>query len=158
MSQPWALQTPEQHERHRLATKKYNDSHKAERRAYYDANKASISAYWKKHYEEHGPRISPEGRRRWWRANPDKNTAAVQRRRARIQASPVLERFTRHEIYVRDGGICQICRQPVTEKASVQDHIYPLSRGGEHTRANIQLACRSCNSHKRDKLPEELVA
>ena len=36
------------------------------------------------------------------------------------------------------------------------DHIVPLNRGGQHTRANIQLLCHSCNASKQDKLEEEL--
>lgn len=55
----------------------------------------------------------------------------------------------------RDKGICQICNRPVevSKKAphalspSV-DHIIPLSKGGEHSKANTQLAHFLCNSIK----------
>jgi len=35
-----------------------------------------------------------------------------------------------------------------------QDHVIPLSRGGNHTKDNIVPACRSCNSRKGNRLIE----
>lgn len=92
----------------------------------------------------------------WFKAHPEVGRSAVAAYRARRKASPSVERITRHEIYERDGGMCRLCGTVLAETASTMDHIIPLSRGGEHTRANIQLACRSCNSRKRDKLMSEL--
>lgn len=37
------------------------------------------------------------------------------------------------------------------------DHIIPLSKGGKDTCDNLQIACRYCNSHKRDRLNYERV-
>lgn len=34
-----------------------------------------------------------------------------------------------------------------------QDHVTPLSKGGNHTMSNIVPACKSCNSKKSDGLP-----
>lgn len=36
-----------------------------------------------------------------------------------------------------------------------QDHVIPFSRGGTYTKNNIVPACRSCNSKKHNKTPEE---
>lgn len=36
------------------------------------------------------------------------------------------------------------------------DHIVPLSRGGEHSMANVQCAHLSCNSSKGDQTIEEI--
>jgi 5-methylcytosine-specific restriction endonuclease McrA len=45
---------------------------------------------------------------------------------------------------------CAYCgeRKPLT-----QDHITPISKGGEHTASNIVPACQSCNSRKGARLP-----
>lgn len=55
----------------------------------------------------------------------------------------------------RDGGICQLCRKPVGKgrrrfaaNYPTIDHIVPISRGGEHSYRNTQLAHRRCNIRK----------
>ena len=62
---------------------------------------------------------------------------------------------SRAAIYRRDGGVCQICGQRVRKdikhphpKSASIDHIVALSRGGEHTMRNCQLAHLGCNSRK----------
>lgn len=64
-------------------------------------------------------------------------------------------------LYRRDRGICRICGLPVpntTEPtnpwAATKDHVIPLSKGGEHSMGNCQLAHRMCNSLKLDTLDE----
>src|SRR6185437_11193092 len=100
----------------------------------------------------------PELLRRRWQANK-------QRRRAAKYAGHV-ERFSSQEIYERDGWVCGICDQPVDrsrrypdrDSASL-DHIVPLSRGGSHTRRNVQLAHLRCNLDKSDRVADhEVVA
>jgi 5-methylcytosine-specific restriction endonuclease McrA len=62
-------------------------------------------------------------------------------------------------IYRRDGGICALCsgqvdieaRYPHPLSATV-DHIVPISKGGEHSNANIQLAHAKCNRDKGNKI------
>lgn len=59
------------------------------------------------------------------------------------------------ELYKRDEGICKLCGRPVHECvdstddwSATIDHIRPVSKGGEHSYANTQLAHRLCNSMK----------
>lgn len=52
------------------------------------------------------------------------------------------------------GKECRYCGQ----ETSHIDHKIPLTRGGPHTWANIELLCVKCNQSKRDRTPEEFLA
>lgn len=78
-------------------------------------------------------------------------------RRARHRAV-VREAFDPREIYDRDGWRCGLCRRRVLQrvqvphpKAATLDHIVPLTEGGAHTRANVQLAHFGCNARKGER-------
>jgi 5-methylcytosine-specific restriction endonuclease McrA len=52
----------------------------------------------------------------------------------------------------RDGWRCGICRGKITDRKQAGiDHIIPLSRGGTHELANVQIAHRVCNSRKNNR-------
>jgi hypothetical protein len=75
-------------------------------------------------------------------------------RRVRLESATV-ERFDPHEIYQRDDWVCQLClirvdphRAWPDPMAASLDHITPLAAGGEHSRANSQLAHWICNVRK----------
>lgn len=49
------------------------------------------------------------------------------------------------------GGLCAYCQsQPWVDI----DHFIPTSRGGTHSPGNVVPACKSCNSSKKNALPE----
>lgn len=59
------------------------------------------------------------------------------------------------EVYDTAHGVCAICGLPVPSTgerngmwSATRDHIIPLSKDGEHTYGNCQLAHRICNSCK----------
>lgn len=56
------------------------------------------------------------------------------------------------EVFERDGYACVYCDSPLN---LTLDHIIPQSRGGSHTPDNLCTACRSCNSSKGARTPEE---
>ena len=64
-------------------------------------------------------------------------------------------KFSRVNIYGRDGYRCQYCgaRKPTDELT--YDHVIPRSRGGRTTWTNIVTCCESCNRHKADRTPGE---
>ena len=49
-------------------------------------------------------------------------------------------------------GICGICGVWVKPKHASMDHTVPLSRGGHHIHANIQIVHLECNLRKGNKL------
>jgi hypothetical protein len=58
----------------------------------------------------------------------------------------------RRAVFARDGYICLICG---TASNLTIDHVYPEIRGGTLTLENLQTLCKSCNSRKRDRLPDQ---
>lgn len=77
-------------------------------------------------------------------------------RRTRIRANWV-EDVKLEKLIERDKGVCQLCNEPVKldahyshPLAATNDHIIPVSKGGEHSYTNCQLAHRQCNTNKND--------
>lgn len=69
------------------------------------------------------------------------------------------EAISLSEIYQRDKGQCALCGREVDASllvpdrmAPTLDHIVPLSKGGKHVRANVQLAHHHCNSGKGNRV------
>lgn len=68
--------------------------------------------------------------------------------------------ITLEKLYRRDGGTCYLCGGVCDWNDVIDgnagdaypsiDHVVPVSKGGTHTWENIKLACRKCNTAKRD--------
>lgn len=88
------------------------------------------------------------------RKQRDPSVTGNHRRRARhfgVEYEPVNHK----RVFERDQWKCGICKRkvkPTTKhphpRSATLDHVLPLSRGGGHTYANVQLACFECNSRK----------
>ena len=76
------------------------------------------------------------------------------------ERTATVERFDPLEVLERDGWRCHICRRrtPKAKRGSHAsnapelDHVVPLAKGGEHSRANTACACRRCNLAKSDRI------
>lgn len=108
---------------------------------------------WRQNYCSKPCRSSAERAR-----NPESRRARDQHRRA-VKAGVHAERFRDSEIFERDGWTCKLCGEPIdrTIKAPKSaapsiDHIVPISRGGKHTRRNVQAAHLGCNARKHTRL------
>ncbi|MEV8548326.1 HNH endonuclease signature motif containing protein [Streptomyces glaucescens] len=98
--------------------------------------------------------LSPEARERqrlYWQ---EKN-----RRRRAAKHGGLSEPYSLAEIAVRDGFRCGLCGDEVPMTVQVPsplaptiDHIMPLSKGGDDTRTNVQLAHFRCNSVKGNRV------
>jgi len=83
----------------------------------------------------------------------------IQQRRNYRERTNYIEDINIMEIYFRDNGRCGICGKKIKynlpilhPKALTLDHIIPIAKGGEHSKKNVQVAHRICNSIKRDQL------
>lgn len=75
-----------------------------------------------------------------------------------------MEDVQRQVLFERDVGLCQICQDPINNKEEIfnwisclskmepqrpsEDHIVPLSKGGQHSYENVQLTHLECNLKK----------
>ncbi len=59
------------------------------------------------------------------------------------------------KLFARDRGICAYCGGRFHEDELTREHIVPVSRGGQDTWMNCITACRACNGHKGNRMPEE---
>ncbi len=63
--------------------------------------------------------------------------------------------LTKHRLFVRDRQTCAYCANRFAETDLTVEHIVPVSRGGRHEWTNVVTACRSCNTRKGNRRPEE---
>lgn len=59
-------------------------------------------------------------------------------------------RFSKANVFLRDGFTCQYCEAPLNRRTATLDHVTPISRGGKSTWENSTTACSPCNSTKSD--------
>jgi 5-methylcytosine-specific restriction endonuclease McrA len=59
------------------------------------------------------------------------------------------------KLFSRDRHVCAYCGGHFVFDELTREHIVPVSRGGHDTWMNCITACRSCNGHKGNRLPEE---
>src|SRR5271155_5739547 len=64
-------------------------------------------------------------------------------------------RFSRFNIYARDGNTCQYCGKRFSRTELNLDHVTPRSRGGVSTWENVVCSCHACNRRKGGRTPEE---
>ncbi|MBI5495338.1 MAG: HNH endonuclease [Deltaproteobacteria bacterium] len=62
-------------------------------------------------------------------------------------------RFSRQNVFVRDGGRCQYCRARVARPEATYDHVVPRVMGGRTCWENVVIACMACNQRKGGRTP-----
>lgn len=120
--------------------RQYNTEHRKEQREQHRQWRKVNKEYMQRYY------------RQWLAENPDKNREKSNRYRA-LKAGATIEPVDEQMIYERDGHMCLYCGE--THKPLTLDHIEALNNGGSHCEDNLLMACRRCNSSKRDKPLED---
>lgn len=63
--------------------------------------------------------------------------------------------FSRINIYLRDGNVCQFCGKKFSRSELNLDHVVPRSKGGKTSWENVVTSCIPCNHRKGGHTPEE---
>jgi 5-methylcytosine-specific restriction endonuclease McrA len=80
--------------------------------------------------------------------------AVVRLRKARTTIKQVV-RFSRINVYTRDGFRCQYCGAKRQMRDLNYDHVIPRVKGGPTTWENIVTSCYACNDRKGSRTPED---
>jgi 5-methylcytosine-specific restriction endonuclease McrA len=76
------------------------------------------------------------------------NIPAVIRYRRGATSKRQKVRFSRGNVFLRDGYVCQYCDRQLCASRLTLDHVVPRSHGGTKTWENIVTACLPCNAKK----------
>lgn len=110
-------------------------------------------------WQKENPEKKQRNNAKWKKGNKDKISDYSRKRRAAILGAKDFDKtLSLAHLCVRDNWICHICFKPIAKGnkdprwGPSLDHIIPLSKGGDHTWKNAQLAHRSCNSSKNARV------
>jgi 5-methylcytosine-specific restriction endonuclease McrA len=153
----------ENRERIRARQKEWDKKNREKRRGqrreyqhkYFQDNKKRIAARREAFKMAHPDKVSEAQSRytkKWRDANQAKVRAQEKVRRARLLGASGSMPDNAWEILLDTYG--PSCMNPNCSGKSLElthDHVVPLSKGGEHSLANSQILCRSCNASKGAK-------
>ncbi len=127
---------------------------KARARAYRIANPTKVKLATQKWCKENRNRLAIM-KREWdcaaYRAHPERYREIQSRRKAQ-KLGTMVERVNFKQILRDSKGLCGICKKPLDLFGIDFDHIIPLSKGGSHTRENLQATHSYCNRSKGSRI------
>ena len=83
---------------------------------------------------------------------------AVMRLRRKLAKIKRGVKFSRVNVFTRDGFRCQYCNHKKPFSQLTYDHVIPRARGGRTEWTNIVTACRPCNHKKGSRTTDETGA
>jgi len=112
------------------------------------------AAYFLKYAEEHRTAIRAN-KAKWQKNHRPYFQEWNRRRRYRIAETPNTRRFYE---FVRSKALipCYYCGRYINGKKAHVDHVFALSKTGNHSVENLCVSCPDCNTRKATKLPSEL--
>ena len=128
------------------------------RERYRDNPEERLEAHraWRKENPEKARESDRKYRAKYYKENYDKIMANTRKYQAR-KAGARVEVVSYTAILEEHGMVCHICGEDIESRKQLHfDHVVPISRGGEHSMANIRPSHESCNCRKSNKLMEEL--
>lgn len=72
-----------------------------------------------------------------------------------VRPGPQVVRFSRKNVYLRDGFRCQYCGVVYGDHELTLDHVVPRVFGGKTSWTNVVTACGACNRRKGGRTPEQ---
>jgi 5-methylcytosine-specific restriction endonuclease McrA len=63
--------------------------------------------------------------------------------------------FSRRNVLIRDGHVCQYCGREFLSSELTVDHIVPKVQNGGNEWTNVVACCRSCNMKKGGRTPRQ---
>ncbi len=144
----------------KAATAAYRDGHREQlrekaRQRTREATRAACRKWSASHQDYERLR-----RKKYLEEHPELNRARARRRRAlKMQAVGSHTQKEIDEILQRQKNKCADCKRKFTRKRpATLDHVTPISKGGSESADNLRWICKSCNSQKSAKSPEEWAA
>ena len=121
--------------------------------------KNKYNRQWNKDNEEHMRQWRKDNRerdaeihRQWRKENREhyleQARKQVAKRRAIKKGATKADNFSRQDVLDKWGTDCHICSDPIDLDDWHMDHVFPLSKGGEHSLANVKPSHPSCNMSK----------
>src|SRR5258707_7019110 len=72
-------------------------------------------------------------------------------REGRVAKVKHVIRFSRANVYLRDGFRCQYCGEKFDARDLSYDHVVPRCEGGKTDWLNVTSCCKPCNTRKSSK-------
>ena len=146
-------------ERHRQSTRRWRIAN-PERAAASEARWRAANPDRHRRFCMANPTAVAAHRAHFRTAHPDawRENARRQKRVRRARIANVLATLTAAEwnaILEAAGHACIYCG---SQEKITQDHLIPISRGGDHTAENVAPACLPCNQSKGVKAVAEFLA
>ena len=125
--------------------------------AYRAANPGVVSAQNAKRRAK-DPEAARQQSREWFAANPGRRAEYEQNRRARKRANGgSITPGLKSTLFAMQKQCCACCKERFALGMLHMDHVMPLSKGGQHADANMQLLCQPCNQAKYAKHPVDFM-